>query len=129
MLECNFADHKIASLCTLFTEANNKLTKVVLEHDDLEQHASCYKRECDDNDWKVKKLERRLDDSRESEIADQHSRICTYQKQIDFWNHKLFIQKWSAPSCRGNVMTMSRRSRNLKEDEMTGKLKLWISEV
>ena len=36
MLECNFADHEIASLCTSFTEANNKLMKAVSENDDLE---------------------------------------------------------------------------------------------
>ena len=74
--ECNLADHEIASLHTSFTEAMS-------EHDASEQCASCYKRECDDNNRYIKKLERKLDD-RESEIDDLCSRICTYQEQIKF---------------------------------------------
>ena len=77
--ERNFADPKIASLHTSFTEANQKLTKAVSEHDAFKRRASCYKREFDDNDRYVKKLERKLDD-RESEIEDLHSRIHTYQE-------------------------------------------------
>ena len=81
MLECNFADHKNASLCNSFTEANDKLMKAVSEHNGLEQCASHYKRECNDNDQKVKKfLERRLDD-RESEIVDFHHQNLLRMKQ------------------------------------------------
>ena len=74
--ECNLADHKIASLHTSFTEAMS-------ECDAFERCASHYKREHDDNNRYVKRLERKLDD-RESEIDDLRSRICTYQERIEF---------------------------------------------
>ena len=74
--ERNLTDREIASLRTSFTEAMS-------EHDAFERCASHYKRERDDNDQYIKKLERKLDD-RESEIDDLRSRICTYQERIEF---------------------------------------------
>lgn len=90
--KCNFVDRKIKSLHTLFAKANDKLMKAVSEHNgfilDLEWHASHYKREHDDNNQKVKKLERKLDDKK-SQIVEQHSRICTYQE------HMVFLEHWN----------------------------------
>ena len=86
--ERNFVDQDIASLCTSFTYANQKLMKAVSERDAFEWCATHYKREHNDNDQYIKKLERKLDD-RESEIEDLCSRICTYQEWINFlepWN-------------------------------------------